>query len=253
MGTVAGIGTGRTGTANLGLLFQENPVITYSPLTGQSLVSQISTPITVDSLANLINSDWPITSVLGLSVDRLTPGYEDYAMALNALIALDQLGAITISVTEAQAPLAKTKKLENKDESGKSEGMNPVLAITLQRFHPDTGGELTETGTQADIQDLWCRLVVAISGNTDSCTRPVGKISLAVNVRRSVNEGGSKERVFSIRTRSAIGIVKAATEVPAPLIAIVLEEKYLRIIDYPWNNTDRLGICPYPSPGKAGS
>ena len=56
-------------------MFQENPNITYTPLMGQSLVSQITTPITVDALANLINSDWPISSVLGLSADRLTPAW----------------------------------------------------------------------------------------------------------------------------------------------------------------------------------
>src|SRR5271166_4501150 len=41
MGAVMAIGGARTGSTNIGLLFQENPVITYSPLTGQSLVSQI--------------------------------------------------------------------------------------------------------------------------------------------------------------------------------------------------------------------
>lgn len=212
------------------------------------MVSQITTPITVDSLANLINSDLPITSVLTFAVDRLTPGFEDYSIAINALIALDHFGAITISVTEAEASLPKSKKPANKDGSAKSNETNPVLAIAKQPFHPYTGGDLTETKTQAEIiQDLWCRLVVVISRwNTDSCTRPVTieNISLAVNVRHPIHQGGAKEGVFFIKTRSAIGILRAATEVPAPLIAIVPKEKYSKIINYNWNYKERLGTCP---------
>jgi len=50
MGAIDGIGGIRTGSANMGFMFQENPNITYTPLIGQSLVSQITTPITVDAL-----------------------------------------------------------------------------------------------------------------------------------------------------------------------------------------------------------
>jgi hypothetical protein len=32
-----------------------------------------------------------------MAVDRITPGYSDYAAAVNALIALDNLGAINIT------------------------------------------------------------------------------------------------------------------------------------------------------------
>src|SRR5271165_3325299 len=225
MGAVMAIGGARTGSTNIGLLFQENPVITYSPLTGQSLVSQISTPITVDSLANLINSDWPITSVLSLAADRLTPGYQDYAMAINALIALDALGAITISITNALTSLPKTPKPAKENASDKNAEANPVLEITLQPSHPYTRGNPIETPTKTEIQNLWCRLVTVVTGNR-KCPSPIGNLLLAVNVSPSRKEAASVSPIYFIKTRSAIGILKAATEIPEPLLAIISEDRY---------------------------
>ena len=204
MGAVAGIGGIRTGSANMGFMFQENPNITYTPLIGQSLVSQITTPITVDALANLINSDWPISSVLGLSADRLTPGYEDYSVAMNAIIALDHLGAITMSVTNVQISLPKTTK---DNGSGINPESNLVLQITLQPSHPHTGGNPVETSTQTEIQNLWCRLVRAISGNV-ICPSPIANLLLAVNVSPSKKETDFAETP-SFRGASLDGVRKS--------------------------------------------
>src|SRR5437867_212194 len=50
MGAVSAIGGARVGSANMGLTLSETPTITYTPLTGQALVQQIATPLTIDSL-----------------------------------------------------------------------------------------------------------------------------------------------------------------------------------------------------------
>jgi len=242
MGAVAGIGGTRIGSANLGLLFQENPNITYTPLTGQSLVSQIATPITVDSLANLINSDWSITSVLSLAVDRLTPGYEDYGMAINALIALDDLGAITISVTKIETSPPKTTKPIKENGSSASAEPSTVLEITLQTSHPNTRRNPEQAPTLTEIRDLWCRLVAVMTHT--KCPTSVEKLSLAVSVSPSRNILYSNVAINQIKTRSAIGILKAATEIPEPLVAIVPPETYEVITNRPWNRTKaRLSTC----------
>jgi hypothetical protein len=82
--------TGHDFSLNGTVQVSESPVITYQPLQGQALVQQIATPVTVDTLANLYNSDWPISSILALAADRITPNSNDYYTALNAIIDLDE-------------------------------------------------------------------------------------------------------------------------------------------------------------------
>src|SRR5271169_2800988 len=55
--------------------YQESPTIRYFPLSGQALVAQISTPITVTSLANLYTSEWPFLSILDFALSSATPNY----------------------------------------------------------------------------------------------------------------------------------------------------------------------------------
>lgn len=50
----------------------DQPAITYSPLIGAALVNQIAQPITVDTIAALIDSDWQIDALLTLTIDRLS-------------------------------------------------------------------------------------------------------------------------------------------------------------------------------------
>jgi len=79
-----------------GLIYQETPTITYTPLTGQPLIAQLATPITVDFLAALPDSDWPITSVMTFAVNYAAPNYLDTSAAINALSALDAIGAVDL-------------------------------------------------------------------------------------------------------------------------------------------------------------
>lgn len=50
----------------------DQPAVTYSPLVGAALVNQIAQPITVDTIAALIDSDWQIDALLTLTIDRLS-------------------------------------------------------------------------------------------------------------------------------------------------------------------------------------
>lgn len=76
--------------------YQETPTIRYTPLLGQSLVAQLATPISVDSIAWLIDSSCPPSSVLNLSASRLAPSHADFYEALDAIVALYNLNALLI-------------------------------------------------------------------------------------------------------------------------------------------------------------
>lgn len=62
-----GVASSVTGT----LQFTQSPIIRYTPLLGQSLIAQMSTPITVDSIVELIDSGWSERAVLDMSASRL--------------------------------------------------------------------------------------------------------------------------------------------------------------------------------------
>ena len=64
------------------LQYEESPTIRYQPLTGAALIAQVSSPITVDSIASLYDSDWPIGELLDLATDRITPRIWDNYPAL---------------------------------------------------------------------------------------------------------------------------------------------------------------------------
>jgi hypothetical protein len=95
--------------------YQESPTIRYFPLSGQALVAQIVTPLSVTSLANLISSDWPFISTLDLALDRITPNYQDYYAALNAIVSLDDYGALVVAATKSDATKPETFKPQRID------------------------------------------------------------------------------------------------------------------------------------------
>ncbi len=117
--TSAGTIQGPVGSITGGATYLESPTVRYLPLLGQPLIAQVSTPLSVDALTDLFNSNWSLPAVLTLGIDRLTPGYTEYYAALNAIIDLDRYGAIIIAGT----PSAK-KNDEKKEGAG---------ALTIQQ------------------------------------------------------------------------------------------------------------------------
>jgi hypothetical protein len=95
--------TGHDGVVAGTLQYQEQPTVTYTPLQGAALVQQITTPITVDSLAQLFDSDWPIGIILPLVVDRISPSFGDYFTVVDDIVTLDNYGAIWLSASKSAA------------------------------------------------------------------------------------------------------------------------------------------------------
>jgi hypothetical protein len=247
VGGVTNIGLNKLGSANLSLEYQEAPTIQYQPLTGAALISQLSTPVTTESIANLYHSDLPFASLLSLTLERFTPGYTDYGSAINALIALDDFGAILITPVLTESAFSQSGK-KSSDSSAKSDDKktNPVLVISLLPFHPYTGKKLEEADTQRRIQSLWCRLVALLLEPNTPCPG-VTQLTLTTSVPPRERRKVFDQTVNFLRTRSAIGILKAATETPAPLIGFVSEALFQKIRGHPWNRDPALLRCPSSS------
>jgi hypothetical protein len=242
-GMLSSVGTHpqNSGSASLGLEYQEAPTIQYQPLLGQALITQVSTPITIDSLTNLYDSDWPIASLITLAVDRLTSGYEDYATAINAIIALDDLGAITISSGVTGSNVSNQSSPASSGSKPPPSGQEPVLIVTLQTTHPYAKGRPTDVEAQAVIRQLWCRLYTVLENKMASCETLPSIIAFSRHALQTAKKEVSKAKEiskvtdFPLHTRSALGILKASTEIPAPLIAFVPSEMFKKITSYPWN------------------
>ena len=129
---ISNIGASRSGPATVGSIggmasYSENPTIRYFPLTGPSLVQQILSPITPQTLAYLYEQNFPWVTVLQLTSRRLTPGYEDWGIALNAIGALDNYGALDIWAKASIDALSPDLK---------SFGPADTLVLFLKPEHP---------------------------------------------------------------------------------------------------------------------
>ena len=236
MGALMNIGANRTvgtGTTNLGLEYQMSSIGQYQPLLGQAQALQLITPITSDSLTNLYNSDWPLASLLSLTINRITPGYEDYAAAINALIALDDIGAITLSVetlnaaSQAKSPVPTQNTSKSVDNE-----TNPVLVIRLEDTRPYARNNERSIANRTEADTLWCRFLSVTTGS--ECVP--GRIPTSVlfrtketRIRINTKEAG----LTSLATRTAFGVLSAGSEFP--LFGFVSPDDYIAITHNKWN------------------
>jgi hypothetical protein len=148
--------------------YEENPTITYTPLSGQPLIAQLSTPITVDSLAALPDHGWDIAGLMALSVSYLTPNYADEGLAENAISELNWYGAIatssgrsTLSGAASPGKVGPSNAGPNSASSGNggqggSPPANDTLIIYLAPYHAEAFSYLTP---REKIMRLWIRLL----------------------------------------------------------------------------------------------
>jgi hypothetical protein len=262
-------------------------------------VQQIATPITVDSLAYLSDSNWPLASILSFAVNSLTPGYEDYFSALNAIIELDEYGALVLAAQKSDWT-SPADRQENKPgarppgQAGPAAGgtnkpvsPNDALVLYLEPDHPVApNGDVLQARRR--ILHLWIRLLriyagtqpqaagkdlPAVNANVDETDASVDKMDdpqLTAEFQALRNwielRTAPIPPIFSrppteparisraplippstgrlslaplLRTRSALGILKFATELQSPLIEFVMPEDH-DLIDSirrncPWN------------------
>jgi hypothetical protein len=288
-GTSGGSLAGSTESVLGSFEYQEAPTIRYFPLSGQPLVQQIATPITVDSISYLSDSNWPLASILTFAVNSMTLAYEDYFSALNAIIELDQYGALVLvakksDLTSPAVDGGNTRSVRGSvtiQPGSESKGPNDTLTLYLEPGHSLVGAR--EVEAERRILHLWARLLKIYAGTQPSAGYPSNQEFMQLD--KEINENNNKwlnerfhvlrnwielrtapipfklptpSRAHSIssapaipkqpnpgsnllslaplmRTRSALGILKAATEPQSPLIAFVTPEVYDSIRNHSWN------------------
>jgi hypothetical protein len=225
-----GLGPGRlagaTGSANLDLESRMSSTLQYQPLIGQAQVSQLITPITATSLTNLFDSEWSMASLLSLAVSTITPGYEDNAAAMNALVALDDRGVISLSVEMVSATRP----------AGGTENLVPVLGISFQRSRPLVRTDESEHLVEKEVNTMWCRFLLLEAAVT-TCSRNIPKIIYFRMAETRLLANQKQANLFSLTTRSAFGILSAGVNLP--LIQFVTPDEYHAIRDNAWTRNSR--------------
>jgi hypothetical protein len=284
-GTSGGTLAGSTGSVLGSFEYQEAPIIRYLPLQGQPLVQQIATPITVDSISNLSDSNWPLASILTFAANNLTLGYEDYFPALNAIVELDEYGALVLAPRKSdwtsRADGGTSKSAEQKsDRTTRADrggapptGPNDALVLYLEPDHP-LAPDGNFAAAKERILQLWKRLLRIYEGTQPPAAgvdypkqAASGTVEQQLHDLRNWIElraapippppsrpPTEKEPVIPppsttrynlaplLRTRSALGILKIATESQSPLIEFVTLDTYDSIRNHhEWNKSEFWG------------
>jgi hypothetical protein len=244
-GNIMNIGVPRAnGGSSLALEYQESPTIQYQPLIGAALISQIATPISAVSLGNLSNSDWSVASILMMAVNRMTPGYLDYAAAVNAMIALDDYGALDITpaiivsdntpaATSPAPPPSRAPKKNSTGSDGKSSDTSrqvyQVLEVRLETRNPGFYGSESPREAEDRIKALWNRLcLIYQSPDNEDCQNKLILIFRTPDANIPIDDPALKGiHIHILLTRSAYGILKAMIE--GSLIEFVDQSRYEEI------------------------
>jgi hypothetical protein len=257
---------------NLGgtLTYSENPIIRYQPLQGAALIEQIVAPITVDSIAYLFDSEWPVAPILAFAVDRLTPGYEDFASAFGAIAELYDYGALTIAAghSELAGGVADTKAKKPTSEKAAvapaPTGPDDTIFLYLQINNPSLHDNPTPLAAKRNILRLWARLLQIYQGTqpenpkvspadfakaaaaiTDEqsfakvyAMLPNNRIELRtapLPPQESTIKNGYRNIAPVLRTRSALGALRWSIQQYPPYIDFVTPEQLAQIRSHCWN------------------
>jgi hypothetical protein len=244
--------------------YQESPTITYTPLFGKTLVAQIASPISVESLSDIINSGLPIGAVLDFALDRLTPNPDDHLKAVNAIEELWDDDAIIIGPgiyqpdsSDPHPPPNKKKKLAESAISKPRRGatVGPAAASTSSNTGSaikmsDSSDGNTKSTTPADSLVLyfnpdglhktrsltnWLSLLrifhlLSNTANPSPQSMPM-QIVLRSIPARPVLLTPALQRISAplILTRSAFGVLRAGTRASDNFIGFISPDQYARI------------------------
>jgi hypothetical protein len=218
-GSIGGVGagvrntSGATGMVGGSLEYQEQPTIRYAPLLGQALVSQLSTPITAQSLSYLMNSGWPASAVLDFACDNFTPNGDDRNDALDKIQSMWESGALAIVAGKTQT---------TKPPSGLIWAPIPGGNASVQVNQTNSAGSDAGSAGGADSLVLlkhgssddgyWRRLQTyfQVPAERKSDDRIILKIVSTQPIDLGSGSGVAPSPV--IYTRSALGVLKTAIE-----------------------------------------
>lgn len=234
-GTVAGIGSkpasyGLLGTLTGGATYTEQPVVKYVPLTGSGLVAQVARPLTVDAIVSLVTSNWPAVAVLDLTASSITPDQQSAFAALNIIASLTS--GYHASLVAGKTDLTSPPKQAQQQNASNEKSSPPANDTLILFIRPSKTENLKD---REDIDSMTRRLGCLYNGTQK--TTSDHRIELRTEpVPDTKLKGDLTNGAPFLQTLTGIGILKNATERPAPKIRIVSRDEYETIRSNKWNN-----------------
>jgi hypothetical protein len=167
---LSGIGAGASGSVtkgrnqgrnralgvDAGMEYLEKPTISYTPLKGQKFVTQILSPIPLDTIILLSQSGWSVERIMGMCVQRFnqlpnapsasgpTPDYEphfrDFAEVIRLLRSLQTNGELFGFLQQAEGSATDEEKYDLVLQFAEGQG-DSSEAIRLRELMDLTGNE----------------------------------------------------------------------------------------------------------------
>jgi hypothetical protein len=214
--TTAGTIAGSVGFITGGATYFESPTVRYQPLLGQPLIAQVSTPLDPDALTNLYNSDWSLSAILTLGIDRLTPGYMDYSAAVNAIADLDQYGAIILAASASPRGKQNDEPKNFTIAYNQQPTKNDIISIYYEPNRIYTRQARCDGKSEKDattiVGALWSRLKNIYNPRTNNLISISSKGRMPPSKDTPVQPATKESLAPVLRTRSALGIMKDAAE-----------------------------------------
>ena len=184
-GTISGLGSKPGTFAELGSItgsatYTETPIVHYTPLLGAALVAQLVTPVGVDVLEDLANSDWKLAPLLDLSTSYITLDPIEFYPALNIMLALRGLEALQFAATKSDLTESASgasaggkggpaRSSSQGNTGGTKASPNDSLTVYLNPFHPYTN---PLPGLRTRELQLWIRLLWLYAGTQPKFPHP---------------------------------------------------------------------------------
>jgi hypothetical protein len=253
-GTVGSTLEGVAGASGLGVQYQEAPTIRYQPVQGQALFTQISAPITVDTLSALFGSDWGLGPIFAYAFDQWVPGYADNAAALNMMIWLDACGAMGLAATRSDFTAEKDGAAQVSANGAsiniqtQSSGSRPNDSLDLY-VESKRSGCSPEDVTRV-WRWLWSLYAETQPGGDGSVWNHGRGVPLRIELRTTPIKNVRASRLDItrssvgpiLRTHSALGILKSQDAEPK-LVEYVTPEEYGEITEAPFNSQAYFRRC----------
>lgn len=172
-GTNGGTLAGRVGNVQGTVEYLETPTIRYQPLLGQPLVAQLVTPLDVNSLAQLLDSYWPLAPVMDFGATSITLDADEFYPALNVMMELDNISAIEFVAAKSELTAGKAGPqpafhppgaaggiaIQMPFAAGGEKGVNDSLVVYLLPLHAHHHGGNAFLPEKRRYLRLWARLL----------------------------------------------------------------------------------------------
>jgi hypothetical protein len=190
-------GPTQTGNVAGSVGYSQQTTIRMAPILGQAEVTQLATPLTLESVANVVHSGYSLGTVLDLACEKVAKKWSDRDTAVKILNTLWAHGGVNVGTAKLPTPKQQTATLQQNGQQSTS----PPDGLLIVVIRSQLNGE--------DI-DGWRKLQRIFYGSSDDSNNTIVLQSL---VKEPIELDSGVPKVSTplatvVETRSALGVLR---------------------------------------------